>query len=162
LREEEAQEVLQETMSSVSKNIGAFEANPARGSFRAWLLTMARWRILDQFKKRMPGNTSNQRDADSTNTTPTIERIADPQSADLEKLGDEEWNRLLLGQAFAELQTTIKAEHYQIFHLLNIQQKPAKEVAKMLGKNLAQIYLIKHRAGKDLQVILKRLNKRIG
>jgi RNA polymerase sigma-70 factor (ECF subfamily) len=162
LREEEAQEVLQETMSSVSKNIGDFKANPAQGSFHAWLLTMARWRILDQFKKRMPFSASRQTAADSTDTTPTVERIPDPQGAELEKLCDEEWNRQLLGQALAELQASIKAEHYQIFHLLTIQQKPAKEVARMLGKNAARIYLIKHRAGKELQVILKKLHQRLG
>jgi RNA polymerase sigma-70 factor (ECF subfamily) len=162
LREEEAQEVLQETMSSVSKNIGDFEANPAQGSFHAWLLTMTRWRIMDQFKKRTPFSASRQMAADSTDTTPTIERIPDPQGAELEKLCDEEWNRQLLGQALAELQASIKAEHYQIFHLLTIQQKPVMEVARMLGKNAAQIYLIKHRAGRELQAILKKLNQRLG
>lgn len=162
LREAEAQEVLQETMSSVSKNIGAFEADAARGSFHAWLLTMARWRILDQFKKRLPASTSNQRAAEATDRTPTVERIPDPQGADLEKICDEEWNRQLLDQAFAELQTSIKAEHYQIFHLLTLQQKPAKEVSRMLGKNIAQIYLIKHRVGKELQGILTKLKRRLG
>lgn len=161
LREEEAQEVLQETMASVSKNIGTFKADASQGSFHAWLLTVTRWRILDQFRKRMPLGTSSQPAADSTDTTPTIERIPDPQGANLEKLCDEEWNRQLLGQALAGLQASMKAEHYQIFHLLTIQQKPAKEVAKMLGKNLAQIYLIKHRAGKELQVILKKLNQQL-
>ena len=162
LREEEAQEVLQETMSSVSKNIGAFEADPARGSFHGWLLTMARWRILDQIKKRMPLNSSSQMTAESTDTTPTIERIPDLQGANLEKICDEEWRAQLLGQALAELQRTIKAEHYQVFHLLTIQQKPVKEVSRMLGKNIAQVYLIKHRAGKDLQAILKNLGQRFG
>ena len=104
LREEEAQEVLQETMASVSKNIGAFEADPAQGSFHGWLLTMARWRILDQIKKRMPENASSQTAAESTNTTPTIERIPDLQGADLEKLCDEEWHHQLLSQALQELQ----------------------------------------------------------
>ena len=71
LRKEEAEDVLQETMASVSKNIGNFEANPTRGSFHAWLLKMARWRVLDQLGKRMPAATSSRAAPDSTATTPT-------------------------------------------------------------------------------------------
>jgi RNA polymerase sigma-70 factor (ECF subfamily) len=162
LQDAEAQEVLQETMSSVSKNIGAFEADAARGSFHAWLLTMARWRILDQFRKRLPVGAASHRADEATDRTPTVERVPDTQGADLEKLCDEEWNRQLLDQALVELQSSIKAEQYQIFHLLTLQQKPAKEVSRMLGKNVAQVYLIKHRAGKELQGILAKLKKRLG
>src|SRR6266571_1178711 len=48
----EAQEVVQETIISVCKNIKTFKADPAYGSFKAWLLKLTRWRILDQVKKR--------------------------------------------------------------------------------------------------------------
>ena len=54
LREEEAKEVLQETMKSVSQHIGTFQADPARGPFRGWLLNMVQWRIRDQVRKRLP------------------------------------------------------------------------------------------------------------
>ncbi|MBI4657778.1 MAG: sigma-70 family RNA polymerase sigma factor [Verrucomicrobia bacterium] len=46
LSEQEAEDVLQETMASVAKHIREFEADPKRGSFRAWLLKMA----LGEFK----------------------------------------------------------------------------------------------------------------
>ena len=47
----EAQEVVQETVIAVAKKIGEFKADPAHGSFGAWLMQMTRWRISDQWRK---------------------------------------------------------------------------------------------------------------
>ena len=162
LREAEAEDALQATMASVSKNISNFEANPTRGSFRAWLLIMARWRIQDQFRKRMPVVESPRDARESTEITPTVERVPAPQEVDFDELCDAEWRQQLLKQAMKELQVAVKAEHYQVFHLLFIEQKPVLEVARMLGKNQAQVYLIKHRVGSTLKKILKQLEKRLG
>src|SRR5882757_1144394 len=54
LRDVEAQDVVQETVMTVAKNIKEFEIGPERGSFKAWLLTNTRWRIVDQYRKRQP------------------------------------------------------------------------------------------------------------
>lgn len=86
LRQEEAEDVLQETMASVSKHIQEFEANPARGKFRAWLLNMARWRIQDQLRRRPVAAAGNAAPPDATATTPTVERVPDPREVDLEGL----------------------------------------------------------------------------
>src|SRR6266566_5230765 len=45
LAPDEAQDVVQETLISVTKNIGKFKADPAFGSFKSWLLNLTRWRI---------------------------------------------------------------------------------------------------------------------
>src|SRR5213592_2844159 len=54
LTDAEAQDVVQETMASVSKHMPTFKYDPAIGSFKAWLLNMTRWRITDQLRKRRP------------------------------------------------------------------------------------------------------------
>src|SRR6266487_3769354 len=51
----EAQDVVQETVISVCKSMHNFKADPAYGSFKAWLLNLTRWRITDQFRKRRRG-----------------------------------------------------------------------------------------------------------
>ena len=52
LSDAEAQEVVQETVISVAKKMPEFKADPAVGSFKSWLLTLTRWRITDQMRKR--------------------------------------------------------------------------------------------------------------
>src|SRR6185436_5594990 len=51
LSEDEAQEGGQGTVISVARKIGEFKADPAHGSFGAWLMQLTRWRITDQRRK---------------------------------------------------------------------------------------------------------------
>jgi RNA polymerase sigma-70 factor (ECF subfamily) len=162
LREDEADDVVQETMRSMVKDLPGFEADPARGKFRAWLLNNARWRICDQFRKRPPAAVGSHVSPDATATTPTAERVPDPREADWEGLCDAEWEARLREQAFKELQLEVKAGQYQVFHLLVVEQKSIEEVARMVGRSRAQIYLIKHRVAGALKRIVKRLEKKLG
>ena len=50
----ESQDVVQETVMSVCKSMRNFKADPAHGSFKAWLLNLTRWRITDQFREAPP------------------------------------------------------------------------------------------------------------
>ena len=159
LRQEEAEDVLQATMAEVFKNIREFEADPACGSFGAWLLQKASWRIKDQVKKRLPVAAPRCNPSDATATTPTVERIPDPREVDLEELCDAEPKRWFREQVLAMLQLEVKAEHYLIFHLLTVEKKTIGEVSRMLGRNPAAIYVIKHRVTKALNKIVKRLEK---
>src|SRR5205823_14787791 len=52
LTDSESQEVVQESILTVVKKIRSFRYDPAIGSFKGWLLTIVRWRIVDQFRKR--------------------------------------------------------------------------------------------------------------
>ncbi|MSU63556.1 MAG: sigma-70 family RNA polymerase sigma factor [Pedosphaera sp.] len=162
LRHDEAEEVLQETMSSVSSHINDFKADPARGSFRAWLLQMARWRIKDQLRKRLPVAASGDRASDGTDRTPTVERVPDGREVDLEGLCDAEWRERLTEEAFKQLRFEAKADQYQIFHLLVVERKTPAEVARMLGRSQAHVYLVKHRVGRALKKIVRRLEEKLG
>jgi RNA polymerase sigma factor (sigma-70 family) len=160
LRQHEAEEVVQETISSVSKHIQTLETNPARGSFRSWLLQMARWRMTDQFRKRLP--IAARKTPHATRTTDTVERLPDLREADLEKLWDAEWLEQMMERAYKQLQFEVKAEHYQVFHLLTVEKKSAGEVARMLDRSHAHIYLVKHRVGRVLNKIVRRLEEKLG
>ncbi len=66
LTDAEAQEVVQETVITVAKKIDKLKYDPAIGSFKGWLLQITRWRIVDQFRKREPGNAKGPRGIDDT------------------------------------------------------------------------------------------------
>src|SRR6266705_2859453 len=96
LTDTEAQEVVQETVIAVANKIAEFKADPARGSFSAWLMRLTRWRIADQFRKRVgeasflsgagkAGETPALRSED-TGLTDAINRVPDPASVQLEAL----------------------------------------------------------------------------
>src|ERR1044071_4737878 len=52
LNAHEAQDVVQDTIISVSRAMPTFRYDRKRGSFRSWLLQLTFWRIADQFRKR--------------------------------------------------------------------------------------------------------------
>src|SRR5215831_2809915 len=52
LTEVEAQEVVQETVISVAKDIEKFKRDRRLGTFKGWLRNLTRWRIADQLRKR--------------------------------------------------------------------------------------------------------------
>src|SRR6266550_1074236 len=80
LNETEAEDVVQDTVISVAKKMPGFTYDPAVDSFKGWLLTVTRWRILDQLQRRKGSQsllTSAATKEEGTHTA-TIERIADP------------------------------------------------------------------------------------
>ena len=52
LSEQEADEVVQDTLISVAKKMPEFTYDPAKDSFKGWLLTVTRWRIKDLLERR--------------------------------------------------------------------------------------------------------------
>src|SRR5690348_15630472 len=99
LNEAEAKDVVQETMITVAKNLPGFTYN-ADGSFKAWLLKMTRWKIVDQFRKRPKAGMSElvegHREDDATRTT---DLYVDPSSNALEATWEAEWQETLFKAA---------------------------------------------------------------
>src|SRR5471032_3311695 len=82
LMHDEAEEVTQDVFKRVAETIQNFESDPARGSFRGWLMNLTRWRIADKFRQRPPvgGRTIVHRS--NVDHTGTVERLPDPQTYD--------------------------------------------------------------------------------
>ena len=160
LTEEEAQEVVQETVITVARRIPEFRYDPSVCSFKTWLLNLTRWRIVDQLRKRRPAIADRTR-PDAATRTAMIERVPDPASLDLGAVWDEEWERQLLAAAIQRVKHKVKPEQYQVFHLCVFKEWPVKKVATQLGVSAAQVYLAKHRIGALLKREVKAVRKRM-
>jgi RNA polymerase sigma factor (sigma-70 family) len=148
----ESEEVVQETIMAVCRKIGEFRADPAAGSFKSWLLTLIRWRIGDQLRKRardeaLRHHKSATPDPGTELSTATEERVADPAGSLLDTVWNEEWQQNLVGTALEKIKTQVRPKHYQIFYLLMVKQLSPSRVAKALHVNVGQVYLVKHRVG---------------
>ncbi len=141
LTDAEAQDVVQETVITVAKNITKYER--AAGSFKGWLLHITRWRITDQFRKRAPADKPRRAREDSGRATATIDRV--PDGFDLNAAWEEEWQRNLLAAALERVKRQVDAKHYQIFDCVVLKQWPVTKVAAELRVSVAQVYLVRHR-----------------
>jgi RNA polymerase sigma-70 factor (ECF subfamily) len=153
LHDDEAQEVVQETCIAVAKNVAHYDSK--LGSFKTWLLQMARWRITDQFRKR--DKRRAVRSDDDSRATGTIERLPGSGEAAFTGMWEEEWQRHVLAAALSRVKRRVEARHYQIFDCVFVKEWTASKAAKQLGVNIAQVYLVKHR----LKAMLKRELKEI-
>jgi RNA polymerase sigma factor (sigma-70 family) len=158
LTDAEAQEVVQETVITVAKNIDKLKYDPAIGSFKGWLLQITRWRIADQFRKREPGNAKPPRSTDDR-LTATIERVPDSQVVDLDEVWESSWKENLFEAAVARVKKKIEPKQFQIFDCYVRREWPAQKVAERLGVNVGQVYLARHRVGALLKKEIKVLEK---
>ncbi len=141
----EAEEVVQETVITVARNLPEFRYNPEQCSFKTWLFNLTLWRIRDQIRRRQPDDPSLHRKPGETDRTGTFERFPEPEGDRLAALWDEEWKKDLLERALERVRAKVAAEkQYQIFDLYALQQWPARKVARSLGVSLARVYFSKH------------------
>ncbi len=161
-----AQDVVQETVLGVAKRIGEFETDPARGSFKAWLLQQTRWRIADQFRRRYqaaqtagrPRSTSPEPLSEATGTA-TAERIPDPAGPELDRAWDEEWAAHVRRTALEGLKRRVSTKQYQMFDLHVLQGLSVGETARSLGVSVASVYMAKHRLARLLRQERARLER---
>ena len=164
LNEQDAGEVVQDTLISVARKMPKFTYDPAKDSFKGWLLTVARWRIQNQLARRVSEGargrrpTSTTRDEEDTRTA-TVDRLPDPAGPDLAAVWDEEWETQLLQTALARIKRQVQPRHYQIYHLHVVLGQSAGEVARALGVSTPRIYLAKHRVGSLLKKEIERLRR---
>lgn len=159
LNDAEAQDVVQETIVAVAKNISGFQYDPARGSFKSWLLQQTRWRVQGHFRKRQ-----YQRDGERFPREQPLDTAILEQQPDfnLDETWDAEWERNLLEVALQNVKTQVTPRQYQLFSLHVLNELPARLVAERLGAKLAQVYFAKYRISKLVKQEVKRLEKSIG
>jgi RNA polymerase sigma factor (sigma-70 family) len=145
LTEAEAEDVVQETVICVAKDIDKFRRDRRLGSFKGWLRNLTRWRVADQLRKREPNLLSEDPSSDGNPTSTEPSEIPVPVDAELEKVWEAEWQSNLTKRALERVRGRVKEEHYQMFDLNVLREWPANQVARTLDVNIAQVYLAKHR-----------------
>jgi RNA polymerase sigma-70 factor (ECF subfamily) len=159
LNEAEAQDVVQETVIGISRRIPEFVYDPAKGSFKTWLMRQTTWRIAGQLRKRLPVEAAPATPRTAGRTT-AMERVPDPAIPALESLWDEEWENNLLDAAFRRVRSKVDAKQLQIYDLCVRKRWPASKVAQDLRVGTARVYLAKHRVGNLLKKELLDLKRK--
>jgi RNA polymerase sigma-70 factor (ECF subfamily) len=157
LTDAESQDVVQETLISVAKHMPAFKYDPSIGSFRAWLLNMTRWRIVNQFRKREPvveRSSGSQR----TSRTNVIEAAPDV-SIDLDAAWQLERETNLMNAAMENLRRRIEPQRLQIFDFYVNKEWPPEKVAERFNVSIDLVYQVKHRVTDAIRAEVNRLEK---
>jgi len=161
LMDDEAQEVVQETLISVAKHIPTFKYDPKIGSFKTWLLNMTRWRIIAQFRKRQSRVLQQPPDEGSTERTAAVDRVEDPNVRSLDEHWEAEWEANLMQAALDNTKRRLDPQKYQIFDFYVNKEWSPEKVAERFGVSVSQVYQIKHRVTEALKTEVARLEKQM-
>jgi RNA polymerase sigma factor (sigma-70 family) len=163
LTSQEAEDVVQETIISVAKHMPTFQyrSSKAGGSFKQWLLTLTKWRINDELRKRVRGvlSTSDASD-DLHESQDLLMQIPDPVGNQLDGVWETEWEQNLLDSAIERVKRRTDPKHYQIFYLYAVKKWSAWKVARKLKVSLPQVYTVKHRVSKDIKAVVDQIRKK--
>lgn len=155
----EAEEVVQETMVAVARQMPEFSYDRAIGSFKSWLFTITRRSIGKHLKKRLTGD-APPANPGQTDVTEELESYIDPAPG-LEQQWDEEWRLNLIHLAMDRVRRRIKPKQYQMFDLYVTQHLPMEQVTKMLNVNTAQVYMAKLRVSAMVRHEVTILEKKL-
>jgi RNA polymerase sigma factor (sigma-70 family) len=162
LSDEDARDVVQETVVAVAKGLreGRFKAAEG-GSFKAWLQLIVQRRVIDHLrKKRLPLAEPPASEGGTTRTS-TVERIPALEADVVGEVWEEEWARNVSDSALERVKQRVGAKQFQMFDLYVVKEWPVHEVAKTLNANIAQVYLAKHRITALIKREVEKLRRRM-
>ena len=146
LKEDEAWDVVQETVLTIAKQSLKNSYDPERGSFKMWLWNVTRWRINDQFRLRsrvpQPSNAG-----ETTPAREPVENVPDTSNNNFTEIWEREWQQNVMKAALERVKMRVSPRQFQIFDYNVLQGMSASDVRRKLGVSMAQVYLAKHRVG---------------
>jgi RNA polymerase sigma-70 factor (ECF subfamily) len=151
---------VQETVIAVARRMPEFRYDPARGTFRQWLLRITRRRIIDRLRRMY-------REPPKANISPEaldedgqhVAAVTDKSAGAIEAAWDEEWEKSTFNAALAEVRAAANPLYFQIFDYCVLKEWPASKVAATLGINAAQVYLAKHRIAQAMKRSVRRIDE---
>ncbi len=157
LREDEAWDVVQETILTIAKQSQKDLYDPEQGSFKLWLWNITRWRINDRFRKRKKDTAMLIAPENVDNEEHPVNKIPDEGKDNFDRLWEREWQNNLLQAALERVKTKVSPKQFQIFDYYVLREWNASKVRRQLGVSIAQVYLAKHRVGSALKKELQFL-----
>jgi RNA polymerase sigma-70 factor, ECF subfamily len=141
------EDLSQDVLLSVVKNLPTFEHSGNRGAFRAWLRTIVCSRTTDYWRAADASAPARG----GSGATAALQQIADPDS-DLNRQWDEEHDRYVLDCLLDLVEAEFEPATLRAFRRLALDGAKGAEVAGELGLTVAAVYVAKSR-------VLKRIRR---
>ncbi len=145
LQRADADEVMQEVLLALTRNMPGFTYDPAKGRFRAYLKTVALRAIIRKFRQKAKPGANDRSDAALESAQ------ADPE---IEQRWDDEWRQYHLRLAMRTIRAEFGETDLAAFDRYVGEGRDASATASELGLSVDQVYQAKSR-------ILKRLRELI-
>jgi RNA polymerase sigma-70 factor (ECF subfamily) len=146
LQFEDAEDLAQQVLLLVLKNISKWKADPARARFRTWLQTVVRNATINALSRR-------PRDL-ACGGTNAQQQLHQRPGADDPLWFDLEWQRETLRWAAQQVRDEFEPATWTAFRDTAILELSAQEVAKRIGKSVGAVYIARSR-------VMQRIKQKI-
>lgn len=152
MKDADAQDLVQEVMVTIAREMPDFHYDPARGRFKSWLLRIVHRRVADFWRT---GVAERQRTV-SAEDEPTPEPS---DEAGFEKLWQGEWEQHMLALALRRVKSRVSVQQFMIFEMAELRHLPTAEIKCGLSVSTTQVYLARHRVRKLVRAELRQLGE---
>jgi RNA polymerase sigma-70 factor (ECF subfamily) len=134
------EDLSQEVLLSVVKQLPGFQHSGNRGAFRTWLRTIVCRRTADYWRAIDGGTQASG----GSGVTAALQAIADPES-ELSRQWDEEHDRYVLHRLLDLVEAEFEPLSLQAFRRVALDGVSGAEAAHELGLSVAAVYAAKSR-----------------
>jgi RNA polymerase sigma-70 factor (ECF subfamily) len=151
LQPADSQDVTQEVLYKLARQLREFRYDPAKGHFRSWLKTVTRhvWSDLRESRRRAGWGSGD----------PHVQQLLDEQEerTSLPEALEDAFVQEVYEEAQARVQLRVSRQTWEAFRLLVVENWPGDRVAAELGMKIAAVYRSKHRVRHMLQEEIDKL-----
>jgi RNA polymerase sigma-70 factor (ECF subfamily) len=147
---EDRADVFQEVFRAVATHITTFRKDRPGDTFRGWLLTITRSKVLDHFRRQQ----RQVQAAGGSDAWQQLAQVPDP-AAGQEETDDPDQEHGLIRRALDLLQGEFEDRTWQAFWRAMVEGQAPADVAAALGTSLNAVYKAKSR-------VLQRLRQELG
>jgi RNA polymerase sigma-70 factor (ECF subfamily) len=136
----DADDLIQEVLAVVVRELPQFEYNRRAGAFRRWLRTILVHRLRGFWRARQARPTATG-DSDPART---LEQLEDPESG-LSKLWDQEHDRHVMARLLEQVEPEVTPSTWQAFRRVVLEGRAEEAVAAELGLSVNAVFIAKSR-----------------
>jgi RNA polymerase sigma-70 factor (ECF subfamily) len=148
LQEEDLADVFQEVFKTLVVHIGAFRRQREGDSFRGWLYTITRNKVLDHFRRREAG-------AGGSDAARQLAEVPAPEVPDANDPAEVEAMRRLFLRGLDLIRPEFEERTWQAFWRTAVEGRSARDVASELSMTSGAVRVAKCR-------VLQRLREELG
>jgi RNA polymerase sigma-70 factor (ECF subfamily) len=139
MQDADAADLMQEVLRSISGAIGRLDYDRNQGTFRGWLFTITRNKLLNFLSAR------RLRPRGSGDSTTNQMLQSQPEQSDAEELWELEYQRQLAARAMEHIKGEFQANTWRAFWLTAVEGAAAAEAGRAVGLSPGAVYVAKSR-----------------
>jgi RNA polymerase sigma-70 factor (ECF subfamily) len=148
LQDADAADLTQDVLRGVSKAIGRLDYDSKRGSFRGWLFSVARNKLIDLRWRKTTQATGGA----------SAQELLDQQpSREEEDVWDQEFRKQVFAVAAEQVRPEFEDKTWQAFWQTAVDSRKPDAVAQALGMSVGAVYIAKSRVQSRLKERVREL-----